>query len=106
MVQICPHLAKLTGDRVVLANGTTRLQLDIVSSAALPFHALLSSQLLGLSKVRSGDVQSLIPSPTSPSTRDAFSCSTGGPKRWQWLPHMPTTCARLLKRQSPVTWAY
>jgi len=34
----------------VLANGTTRLQLDIVSSSNLPFHTLLSSQLLGLTK--------------------------------------------------------
>ncbi|KAF9029520.1 hypothetical protein BDZ89DRAFT_715462 [Hymenopellis radicata] len=30
---------------VVLANGTTRLQLDIVQSSGLPFHALFSSQL-------------------------------------------------------------
>ncbi|EJD45492.1 haloacid dehalogenase [Auricularia subglabra TFB-10046 SS5] len=37
-------------DVVVLANGTTRLQLDIVRSAGLPFHALFSSQLLGLTK--------------------------------------------------------
>jgi 2-haloalkanoic acid dehalogenase type II len=35
---------------VVLANGTTRLQLDIVSSASLPFHMLFSSHLLGLTK--------------------------------------------------------
>lgn len=36
---------------VVLANGTTRLQLDIVKSAGLPFDTLLSSQLLELTKV-------------------------------------------------------
>ncbi|KAJ7094001.1 haloacid dehalogenase [Mycena belliarum] len=35
---------------VVLANGTTRLQLDIVKSAGLPFHSLFSSQLLNLTK--------------------------------------------------------
>ena len=35
---------------VVLANGTTRLQLDVVKSSGLPFHALFSSQLLGLTK--------------------------------------------------------
>jgi 2-haloalkanoic acid dehalogenase type II len=35
---------------VVLANGTTRLQLDIASSSNIPFHALLSSELLGLTK--------------------------------------------------------
>ncbi|KAL8726448.1 MAG: hypothetical protein Q9166_006726 [cf. Caloplaca sp. 2 TL-2023] len=35
---------------VVLANGTTRLQLDIIKSSALPFHTLFSSELLGLSK--------------------------------------------------------
>ncbi|KAE8443308.1 hypothetical protein EG329_002024 [Mollisiaceae sp. DMI_Dod_QoI] len=35
---------------VVLANGTTRLQLDIAKSSGLPFHALFSSQLLGLTK--------------------------------------------------------
>ncbi|KAM0751439.1 haloacid dehalogenase [Meredithblackwellia eburnea MCA 4105] len=35
---------------VVLANGTTRLQLDIVTSSRLSFHTLLSSQLLGLTK--------------------------------------------------------
>ncbi|KAI0345982.1 haloacid dehalogenase [Trametopsis cervina] len=37
-------------DVVVLANGTTRLQLDIIRSSGLPFHSLLSSQLLGLTK--------------------------------------------------------
>ncbi|KAE9392643.1 haloacid dehalogenase [Gymnopus androsaceus JB14] len=35
---------------VVLANGTTRLQLDLVQSSQLPFHSLFSSQLLGLTK--------------------------------------------------------
>ncbi|KAJ7164979.1 haloacid dehalogenase [Mycena filopes] len=35
---------------VVLANGTTRLQMDIVKSAGLPFHSLFSSQLLNLTK--------------------------------------------------------
>jgi 2-haloalkanoic acid dehalogenase type II len=35
---------------VVLANGTTALQLSIVKSANLPFHMLFSSQLLGLTK--------------------------------------------------------
>ncbi|KAK4947883.1 hypothetical protein LTR10_013391 [Elasticomyces elasticus] len=35
---------------VVLANGTTRLQLDIVRSSGLGFHMLFSSQLLGLTK--------------------------------------------------------
>jgi len=35
---------------VVLANGTTRLQLDIVRSSSLPFHMLFSSQLLGMTK--------------------------------------------------------
>jgi len=35
---------------VVLANGTTRLQLDIAKSSGLPFHMLFSSQLLGLTK--------------------------------------------------------
>ncbi|KAK0484726.1 haloacid dehalogenase [Armillaria novae-zelandiae] len=35
---------------IVLANGTTRLQLDIIQSSRLPFHTLLSSQLLGLTK--------------------------------------------------------
>ncbi|KAK8861285.1 haloacid dehalogenase, type II [Kwoniella newhampshirensis] len=37
-------------DCVVVANGTTRLQLDIVSSSRLPFHALFSSQLIGHTK--------------------------------------------------------
>ncbi|KAJ7507281.1 HAD-like domain-containing protein [Mycena galericulata] len=35
---------------VVLANGTTRLQLDIVQSSGLPFHSLFSSQLLNSTK--------------------------------------------------------
>lgn len=35
---------------VVLANGTTRLQLDIVKSSDLPFHTLFSSELLGMTK--------------------------------------------------------
>lgn len=35
---------------VVLANGTTRLQLDIAKSSGLQFHMLFSSQLLGLTK--------------------------------------------------------
>ncbi|KAJ9353646.1 haloacid dehalogenase [Paecilomyces variotii] len=35
---------------VVLANGTTRLQLDIVKSSGIPFHTLFSSQLLQLTK--------------------------------------------------------
>ncbi|KAK0469127.1 haloacid dehalogenase [Desarmillaria tabescens] len=35
---------------IVLANGTTRLQLDIIKSSQLPFHTLLSSQLLDLTK--------------------------------------------------------
>lgn len=35
---------------VVLANGTTRLQLDLVRSSDIPFHMLFSSKLLGLTK--------------------------------------------------------
>ncbi|BDD62355.1 hypothetical protein MPDQ_001871 [Monascus purpureus] len=35
---------------VVLANGTTRLQMDIVKSSGIPFHSLFSSQLLGSTK--------------------------------------------------------
>ncbi|PVI05671.1 HAD-like protein [Periconia macrospinosa] len=35
---------------VVLANGTTRLQLDIAQSSGIPFHTLLSSELLGVAK--------------------------------------------------------
>ncbi|WVR04090.1 haloacid dehalogenase, type II [Kwoniella sp. DSM 27419] len=37
-------------DCVVVANGTTRLQLDITRSSGLPFHALFSSQLIGYTK--------------------------------------------------------
>ena len=40
--------------RVVLANGSTRLQMDIVKSSNLPFHMLFSSQLLGKTKVSPG----------------------------------------------------
>ncbi|CAI6339478.1 unnamed protein product [Periconia digitata] len=35
---------------VVLANGTMRLQLDIAQASGIPFHALLSSELLGAAK--------------------------------------------------------
>ncbi|BGP15019.1 hypothetical protein JCM10213_002836 [Rhodosporidiobolus nylandii] len=35
---------------VVLANGTVRLELDLIRSSGLPFHALFSSELLGLIK--------------------------------------------------------
>jgi 2-haloalkanoic acid dehalogenase type II len=35
---------------IVLANGTTRLQLDIAQSSGIPFHMLMSSELLNLSK--------------------------------------------------------
>ncbi|KAF1955284.1 HAD-like protein [Byssothecium circinans] len=35
---------------VVLANGTSRLQLDIAQSSDIPSHSLLSSELLGLTK--------------------------------------------------------
>lgn len=37
-------------DVVVLANGTTRLQLDILSSSGIPFHMAFSSQLIGHTK--------------------------------------------------------
>ena len=37
-------------DCIVLANGTTRLQLDITKSAGICFDMLLSSELLGLTK--------------------------------------------------------
>lgn len=51
---VVPALHQLRMDQkwflVVLANGTTRLQLDIVQSSGIPFHMLLSSELLGLSK--------------------------------------------------------
>ncbi|KAI9804656.1 MAG: hypothetical protein M1833_006731 [Piccolia ochrophora] len=40
----------LTPRSVVLANGTTRLQLDIIQSSNLPFHTLFSSELLGMTK--------------------------------------------------------
>ncbi|KAI9743790.1 MAG: hypothetical protein M1818_002524 [Claussenomyces sp. TS43310] len=47
-----PALQRLRRDYfiVVLANGSTRLQLDIAKSSELPFHTLFSSQLLGLTK--------------------------------------------------------
>ncbi|KAI5475021.1 haloacid dehalogenase [Pseudohyphozyma bogoriensis] len=35
---------------VVLANGTVKLQLDLAKSSGVPFHTLLSSQLLGHTK--------------------------------------------------------
>ena len=35
----------------MLANGSTRLQLDIIKSSGLSFHTLFSSQLLGKTKV-------------------------------------------------------
>ncbi|KAF2111972.1 haloacid dehalogenase [Lophiotrema nucula] len=35
---------------IVLANGTTRLQLDIAQSSGIPFHMLMSSELLGITK--------------------------------------------------------
>lgn len=35
---------------VVLANGSTRLQLDLMKASNLPFHMLFSSQLLGKTK--------------------------------------------------------
>ncbi|KAF2017481.1 HAD-like protein [Aaosphaeria arxii CBS 175.79] len=51
---VIPALQKLRqrGDvfLVVLANGTTRLQLDIAQSSNIPFHMLMSSELLGLTK--------------------------------------------------------
>ncbi|KAF8591338.1 haloacid dehalogenase [Ramaria rubella] len=39
---------------VVLANGTTRLQLDIIRFSGLPFHTLFSSQLLQATKPNAG----------------------------------------------------
>ncbi|MCJ1280341.1 hypothetical protein MMC21_008168 [Puttea exsequens] len=39
---------------VVLANGSTRLQMDIMKASGLPFHMLLSSQLLGKNKPDAG----------------------------------------------------
>ncbi|KAF2246412.1 HAD-like protein [Trematosphaeria pertusa] len=51
---VIPALHQLRMDQkcflIVLANGTTRLQLDIAQSSAIPFHMLLSSELLGLTK--------------------------------------------------------
>jgi 2-haloalkanoic acid dehalogenase type II len=51
---VIPALRELRGHcewfLVVLANGTTRLQLDIAQSSEIPFHTLLSSELLGLTK--------------------------------------------------------
>lgn len=38
-------------DSVVLANGSTRLQIDIAKSTGLPFHMILSSELLKQTKV-------------------------------------------------------
>lgn len=35
----------------MLANGSTRYQIDIVKSSGLPFHMLLSSELLKQTKV-------------------------------------------------------
>ena len=45
--------------RAALANGTSRLQLDIVKSAEIPFHTLFSSQLLSLTKVRNYENESV-----------------------------------------------
>ncbi len=42
----------IVGRSVVLANGTTRLQIDIVRSSGLAFDMLFSSELLGVTKVR------------------------------------------------------
>jgi hypothetical protein len=36
---------------IVLANGTTRLQLDLMHTSGLSFHTMFSSQLLGYTKV-------------------------------------------------------
>jgi 2-haloalkanoic acid dehalogenase type II len=51
---VLPALSRLREDGrwflVVLANGTARLQLDIAQTSGLPFHTLLSSELLGLTK--------------------------------------------------------
>ena len=41
----------LTTCSVVLAGGSTRLQIDIVKSSSLPFHMLFSSELLRQTKV-------------------------------------------------------
>lgn len=45
----CPAYAE-TNVRIVLANGTARLQVDITKSSKLDFDLLLSSELLGLTK--------------------------------------------------------
>lgn len=51
---VLPAMKRLRADGgwflVVLANGTARLQLDIAQSSGLPFHTMLSSELLGLTK--------------------------------------------------------
>jgi 2-haloalkanoic acid dehalogenase type II len=51
---VLPALHELRKDKewflIVLANGTTRLQLDVSQSSAIPFHMLMSSELLGLTK--------------------------------------------------------
>lgn len=51
---VIPALRQLQMDGkwflIVLANGTTRLQLDIAQSSGIPFHMMLSSELLGLTK--------------------------------------------------------
>lgn len=51
---VIPALTRLRASKkfylIVLANGTTALQLSITSSANLPFHTLLSSQLLNMTK--------------------------------------------------------
>jgi len=46
------HLSNKSRDtRCVLANGTTRLQVDITKSSGLRFDMLFSSELLGMTKV-------------------------------------------------------
>lgn len=51
---VIPALQQLRKDQkwflIVLANGTSRLQLDIAQSSEIPFHNLLSSELLGFTK--------------------------------------------------------
>ena len=51
---VIPALERLRAEDnwflIVLANGTTRLQLDIAQSSGIPFHMLMSSELLGLTK--------------------------------------------------------
>ncbi|KAF2730710.1 HAD-like protein [Polyplosphaeria fusca] len=53
-LDVIPALEMLRRDGnwflIVLANGTTRLQLDIAQSSGIPFHMLMSSELLGLTK--------------------------------------------------------